>query len=201
MLGVVNLGISNLSSVINALDYLKIENSIIENPDDVQKATHLLLPGVGTFEAGMMALTQKGLVKAIRNAVLETKKPILGICLGMQLLFDESDESPGIQGLKILEGKVVRLKKSTEYSLPRIGWCESAFTASFLSFSNSQKVDFYYIHSFHAVPENSSIITLISGEHDIVTSAVNEGNVYGVQFHPEKSHIAGLKILEDFARI
>lgn len=199
MITVVNLGISNLSSVLNALEYLGIEFCVSDNKDEISKATHIILPGVGTFGKGMEQLKAKSLIDVIREQALRNKKPILGICLGMQLMFESSEESQGVEGLGLLKGSVIRLPKSEKYTIPRIGWAESIFKKNFLGFNVSDKADFYYIHSFYCVPQDNNVIA-ITNEDENITCAIKDNNVFGCQFHPEKSHKAGLNLLKQFAQ-
>lgn len=198
MLVVINLKISNLSSVLNALNYLKIKYKVSDKKADLKKASALILPGVGTFEAGMEALEKADILKTLQEEVLKNKKPILGICLGMQMFFASSEESPGVKGLALLGGEVVRLPRSGDYTIPRIGWGESYVKKDFLGLKEGATADFYYIHSFYAKVKNKSILAVLSEKNDI-TGAVHSGNIYGCQFHPEKSHKYGLAILKAFA--
>ena len=200
MLTVINLNISNLSSVLNALDYLGLKYQVSNDKEEIRNASALLLPGVGTFAAGMDALRKHDLVDTIREEVLENKKPLLGICLGMQMFFETSDESPGAKGLCLFEGKVERLPSSEDYTIPRIGWGESRAKKDFFNLKKDDIADFYYIHSFYANPKDKAIVAITSEKND-VTGAVQKDNIYGCQFHPEKSHIAGLAILKEFARL
>lgn len=200
MLVVINLKISNLSSVLNALDYLSIKYKVSSDKADIKRASALILPGVGTFEAGMEALNKSDLLKSLREEVLVNKKPILGICLGMQMFFDTSEESPGVRGLSFIKGDVIRLRPSRDYTIPRIGWGESYVRADFLSLNVGDVADFYYIHSYFARVADKSVVA-ISTETNDVTGAVRKENVYGCQFHPEKSHKSGLRILTEFAKL
>jgi len=199
MITVVNLGISNLSSVLNALKYLEIDFCVSNQAQEIGNATHLILPGVGTFSEGMSQIRNQGLFEVLREKVLKNKTPILGICLGMQLLFETSEESEGVEGLGLLKGDVIKLPITDTYTIPRIGWAESVLEKDFLGFNKGDSADFYYIHSFYCKPKNENIIT-ISGENGKVTGAVQENNIFGCQFHPEKSHKAGLKILKQFSQ-
>ena len=199
MITVVNLGISNLSSVLNALKYLGLDFCVSSQKEDISKSSHIILPGVGTFGEGMSQLKQKGLVDVLKDEVLNKKKPIIGICLGMQLLFETSEETVGINGLGLLAGNVIRLPKSDKYTIPRIGWAESVFTKDFLGFNKKDTADFYYIHSFYCDPVNKNITSIIDEEGKIAC-AVQENNVFGCQFHPEKSHKAGLRLLTQFSQ-
>ncbi|GHT92370.1 imidazole glycerol phosphate synthase subunit HisH [Spirochaetia bacterium] len=200
MIAVIDMGISNLNSVLNALAYLNIEYVVSFSKDDIGNASHIILPGVGTFGQGMNQLHQRGLTTAIKIEIQVNKKPILGICLGMQMLFESSEESPGINGIGLLAGNVIQLKNSGNYTIPRIGWAESLFEKDFLGFSRNDVADYYYIHSFCCNPKDKEVIAITS-EDKTVVSAVKSNVIYGCQFHPEKSHRAGLKILEQFSKV
>lgn len=200
MLVVIDLNISNLNSVLNALDFLKIDYVVSNKSDDIKKATKFILPGVGTFEAGMNALNKYDITDSLVEEVVKKGKPILGICLGMQLFFETSEESPGISGLGLLRGDVIKLPENSAYTIPRIGWAESVFEKDFLGFEKDQKADFYYIHSFYAKPKDSTVIA-ISSEAGLVTGAVSSNNIFGCQFHPEKSHKNGLKMITNFSEL
>lgn len=201
MVIVIDLGISNLSSVTNALDYLNAEFMISSAVSDINRSSHVILPGVGTFEAGMKALKSHGLIDCLKANIIGLNKPLLGICLGMQLLFSNSEESPGIEGLSFISGNVKKLEKSPEYRIPRIGWCPSEFKRDFLCFKQGQNIDFYYIHSYMVVPSNPEVITISSGYSDPVVSGIKEGSIHAVQFHPEKSHHAGIQLLKSFLEV
>ncbi len=198
MLVVINLKISNLSSVLNALDFLAIKYKVSDKAEDIKGASGLILPGVGTFEAGMGSLEKSGLLEVLKQEVVKNKKPILGICLGMQMFFEDSEESPGAKGLSFFKGSVRKLPKNKDYTIPRIGWGESYVKKEMLGLNVGQTKDFYYIHSFAANPLDNGIIA-ITTEKTGVCGAVCEGNIFGCQFHPEKSHTAGLNILKEFA--
>lgn len=200
MIAVVNLGISNLSSVLNALKYLELPYFILNNPNELCNSSHIILPGVGTFGEGMKQLENRGLTAILREEVLSKKKPVIGICLGMQLLFESSEESPDAKGLSLIQGKVIKLPKSIKYTIPRIGWAESNIKKDFLGFNKDNKIDFYYIHSYYCKPEKEEIIS-ITDEEEAITCAINKNNIYGCQFHPEKSHKAGLNLLKHFASL
>jgi len=199
MIGVINLGNSNITSLTNSLDYLNIKYIIIEEANKLEQVDKIIFPGVGTFGNGIDRLKKLSLFEPIIKEVSENKKPILGICLGMQLLFESSDESKGVKGLSLLKGQVINLPKSINFSIPRIGWAESTLKFDFLSLKEKDKFDFYYIHSLYVKPNNTDIISI---ETDIgITAAVKSGHIYGCQFHPEKSHIMGLNILKSFSEI
>ena len=199
MIALINLGNSNIQSVINALNYLKIEYIKVSNNNDLERCDRIILPGVGTFDNGMKRLEELNLLETLRREVLIKNKPILGICLGMQMLFESSEESPHVKGLNFVSGKVVCLPLSDNYKIPRIGWAESKVHFDFLGLKENQKIDFYYIHSFYVTPQNKDIVAIDTDME--LTSAIQYKNIYGCQFHPEKSHLYGLKILESFAKV
>lgn len=199
MITVINLEISNLSSVLNVLSYVGIDYHVSDKKEDMKLASHIILPGVGTFGAGMTQLKDKGLIETLRNEAFNNKKPIMGICLGMQLLFESSEESEGFEGLGLLKGDVIKLPPSDKYTIPRIGWAESTFKRDFLGFKAGEKQDFYYIHSFYCKPTQPNIIS-ITDEDGNIACAVQNANVFGCQFHPEKSHKAGLSLLKHFSK-
>jgi glutamine amidotransferase len=198
LIAVINLGNSNITSIINALEHLSIDYKITEDKEDLINCEKILLPGVGTFGNGVKQLKNLNLFDTLKDEVLNKKKPILGICLGMQLLFDSSEESMGVDGLSLLKGSVIKLPTSSTYSIPRIGWASSTLNFDFLSLKKDEQIDFYYIHTFYVKPEDDSIISISTDNN--ITSAINFENIYGCQFHPEKSHIKGLNILEAFAK-
>jgi imidazole glycerol-phosphate synthase subunit HisH len=199
MIGVINLGNSNLMSLTNSLDYLKIKYIIINDKESLKLVNKIILPGVGTFGNGVKQLHKLNLFEPIHHEVNINKKPILGICLGMQLLFESSEESPDIAGLCLLKGKVVHLPKSDNYSIPRIGWSESKLNFIFLSLKKNDLIDFYYIHSFYVQTDKKEIIAIETDNG--ITAAIQYENIYGCQFHPEKSHTNGLQIIDTFSKM
>jgi glutamine amidotransferase len=198
MLMLVDTRINNLTSVKNALTHLEIPFISTSDAQDISKSTHIIIPGVGAFGAGMHALKENHLIEPLRKHALELKKPLLGICLGIQLLFDSSEEAPGVEGLKILEGDVKKLSTHQDYSVPRMGWSESNVRKKFLGIDENSHTDFYHLHSFYVCPKDSRMISITTETNEIPV-CVQQGNIYGCQFHPEKSHKAGLRILKSFA--
>lgn len=200
LVALINLGNSNLQSVINALDFLNIDFIVTNNTDDIKSCEKIILPGVGTFENAMKKINQLNIFNCIKDEVLNKNKPILGICLGMQLLFEKSEESSGSNGLGLLKGEVVSLPPSKDYKIPRIGWAQSNINFDFLGLKKNQEIDFYYIHSYHVKPAIKDIIS-ISTDQEQLTAAIEYKNIYGCQFHPEKSHTDGLNILKSFSEV
>ncbi len=199
MIGLINLGNSNIQSVINALDCLEIDYFVTDNYKDLKKCSKIILPGVGSFSNGISKLRKLNLFDSLKSEVLIENKPILGICLGMQMFFDSSEESNGIVGLSLVSGKVVRLPASSDYRIPRVGWADSQLCSDFLGLTKGQLIDFYYVHSFHAQPDDLNTIAINSDSG--IVSAIKYKNIYGCQFHPEKSFKSGFKILEEFSKL
>lgn len=195
---VIDYGVGNLRSVTKALEFIGCQVSLTSDPNEVARATKLVLPGVGAFGAGMANLRQLGLVEAIRDAVRKGT-PLLGICLGLQLLFDESEEMGRHEGLKLVRGKVVRFPEQNDIRIPHMGWNSLRIRKTeplFKSVPDGAMV--YFVHSYFPVPNDPSIIAATT-EHGIeFVSAIAVDNIFGTQFHPEKSSKIGLQILRNF---
>jgi len=201
MIGIINYGVGNLRSVENALNFLNIPNTIIGKPVEIKKCNKLILPGVGAFGPAIKKLNELGFAKEFIR--FGGQKPILGICLGMQLLFEESCEYGHHKGLGLIKGKVLPFsKKIKKLPLPLIGWNEiKTKRKSPLLQDISNDAAFYFVHSFYCEPTDKSVI-LASTDYGIkFASIINKNNIYGCQFHPEKSQSAGLKILENFNKL
>ena len=202
MIGIINYGVGNLRSVKNSLDFLNIPNKIIGKPTEIDTCDKIILPGVGAFGTAMDKLNSLGFAKKIQEFA-KKKKPILGICLGMQLLFDESEEYGSHQGLGLIKGKVLALnKKVKNLPLPLIGWNDitKEKTTKLLEGIETGE-SFYFVHSFYCKPAAASI-TIASAKYSISFPAIiQQGAIYGCQFHPEKSQRDGLKILENFHKL
>lgn len=196
---VVDYRMGNLKSVVNALTYIGAEAFISEDKADVAKADGFVLPGVGAFGEAMENLQRLDLVAPLKDAVLGLKKPLLGICLGMQLLAESSEEKGRHLGLGWIPGEVVRLSPGGGLRLPHVGWnsLEILRSDGFLP-RPDQKADYYFVHSYHVrAPANVVAATCRYGEP--FAAALQVGNLYAVQFHPEKSQWNGLQILRGFA--
>jgi len=187
MIAIIDYGAGNLKSVKNALDYFKVDGRITDKTNDILKADKIILPGDGSFGYMMENLQKKGLVGPIKRFI-EQGKPFLGICLGLQALFEESEESPGIKGLGIFKGKVVKFRKG---KVPQIGWNKIISKKKGI-FRNGYV---YFVNSYYAVPEDKSIIAALTDYYGEFASAVQCNNVTAVQFHPEKSGDFGTAIL------
>lgn len=201
---VVDYGLGNLHSVINALLRIGAEVNVASTGADIEKTSHLVLPGVGAFSDGMAGLRSRGQVEALR-AYAASGRPLLGICLGKQLLLTESEEFGLHEGLGIIPGRVVRIP-SAGVKVPFVGWgrlkspADRGWEGSILG-ETPTGTWAYFVHSFHAAPENPGDILACTeyGPHSI-TAAIARGRVTGLQFHPEKSGPAGLAMLARFIR-
>ncbi|MEO1288060.1 MAG: imidazole glycerol phosphate synthase subunit HisH [Chloroflexota bacterium] len=199
MLAVIDYGAGNLRSVMHALKYLNAENvQLVQEPSQMEDAEKIILPGVGAFGAGMQQLHQQQLVEPLKQAI-KNGIPYLGICLGMQFLFDYSDEMGQHDGLGVLAGKVTRFPEFDELKVPHMGWNVLQQTKeSNLLGSLPDNPYAYFVHSYYCLPENDNDV-LVTVDYGIpFTAAVERNNVYGVQFHPEKSQQVGLQILTNF---
>jgi len=202
MIGIINYGVGNLRSVKNSLDHLGVPNAFVSKPDGINSFDKIILPGVGAFGAAMKKLNSLGFAEEIKKFASKNK-PILGICLGMQLLFDESEEHGKHKGLGLIKGKVLPFsEKVKDLPLPLIGWNNiTKVGASPLLENMENDPSFYFVHSFYCQPEEPSI-TIASADYGIKFSAViHRNNIFGCQFHPEKSQSAGLQILKNFSNI
>jgi glutamine amidotransferase len=200
-IAVVDYGMGNRRSVEKALEHVGAIASISSDPAHLMRASGLVLPGVGAFPRAMESLRALGLDELVRERV-RSGVPVLGICLGMQLAFARSSEMGGAEGLGIVPGEVVRLEPGN-LKLPHIGWTEIRFADrdSRLVADLPSRCAFYHVHSFAPVPERSEDILATAQYGKPFVTAVEHGSFFGVQFHPEKSSAAGLRLLGNFARI
>jgi imidazole glycerol-phosphate synthase subunit HisH len=200
-IAIVDYGMGNRRSVEKALEHVGATSSISSDPDELRAAAGLVLPGVGAFPRAMERLRELGLDELLRERV-RAGTPVLGICLGMQLAFDSSSELGGAEGLGIVPGEV-RALEAGSLKLPHIGWTEVRFARqdSPLLAELPDGCAFYHVHSFAAAPTAWEDVLGVAEYGQPFASAVQRGSFYGVQFHPEKSSAAGLRLLASFARI
>ena len=197
-IAIVDYGAGNLMSVHNSLDFLGYENKIAASPEVIEQAAGVILPGVGAFPDAMDALHASGLTDAVLEAA--KKKPFLGICLGMQMLFEESDEVRPCKGLGLLPGRIERIR--TSLKLPQIGWNALDILRPNAMTEGVQQGDYvYFVHSFMAVPAEEGDLAAVTDYGARVPAMVARGNLFGCQFHPEKSGKVGLKMLQNFAKL
>ncbi|MEA2027760.1 MAG: imidazole glycerol phosphate synthase subunit HisH [Campylobacterota bacterium] len=199
MIGIVDYNMGNLASVKNAFDKLGSQAVVESNPNKLKEYDKLLLPGVGAFGDAMEHLKQNGMDEAIIEYA-NSGKPILGICLGMQLLFDKSSEFGDNRGLGLIEGEVVAFDKDKfdhPLKVPHMGWNEMFIQKETPLFDGLSDPYLYFVHSYHVVCDDAHAIGKSIYGYEFI-SAVNRANIYGIQPHPEKSHDNGLKILKNF---
>lgn len=202
MIAIVDYNIGNLASVHNACKLIGYEAHIVKNPSELINYDKIILPGVGAFEDAMNSLKTTGMYDAV-NLFAKTNKPILGICLGMQLLFDNSEEFGNNKGLGLISGKVIAFDKSkmnmSEQKIPHVGWNKALNNSSKL-FEGLKDPYLYFVHSFHVVCDDKYVLASTNYGYDFV-SVVKKDNIYGIQAHPEKSHDDGIKLLKNFLEL
>lgn len=201
MIAMIDMGVGNLGSVLEAFARVGAPVQVTTDPGDVARAGAVVLPGVGAFGDGMVALRQHGLVEPLRRHALGARKPLLGICLGMQLLAEEGEEHGHHAGLGLIRGRVVRLRPDgPSCRVPNMGWCDvRPENPSALLFAGLGEDSFYFAHSYHVqCGEPADVAASIAYGAGRVTAALERGSLFGVQFHPEKSQDAGLRVLAAF---
>ena len=195
MLAVIDYGVGNLFSVEKAFAYLGAEVIVTNSKEALEQADQIVLPGVGAFGDCMKNLNATGLIPAIKDQISRGKK-FLGICDGLQILFESSEESPDVEGLKILEGKVKKID-APGLKVPHMGW--NSINARDLEVFKGLKTPYvYFVHSYHAIPRNPNLIIARAVYSKNITAAVRWKNVTATQFHPEKSGDVGLQILKNW---
>ncbi len=203
MITIVNYGMGNLGSLMNMLKYIGVKASIHSEPDKISEAKKLILPGVGAFDSAMENINSiPGFKDTLNCRVVKEKIPILGICLGMQLLTDGSEEGK-LSGLGWIPGTAKRFPNYKKLKVPHMGWNTSRLASSsdLTKGINDNESRYYFVHSFYVQVENQKHSLMRSHYGTDFDSAIGHENVFGVQFHPEKSHKYGMKILTNFAKL
>ncbi len=197
---IIDYGVGNLASVQNAFALLGVEADISSRAEDIKIAETLVLPGVGSFEAGMEGLKRSGLIEVIKEEVLNKRKKILGICLGMQLFATKGFENGEYDGLGLIDGEVVKIDdENGSLRLPHIGWNDVTVVNDLgLGKGFLETPIFYFVHSYHFVPKDRNIIVGECKYGNNLVAIVQRDNIFGAQFHPEKSHKDGLRVLSNF---
>lgn len=204
---IVDYGMGNIKSVSRAVEFVGASAVLSNDPNEIEKADRVILPGVGAFEDGMLGLTEFQLHDSLANFVA-TGRPLLGICLGMQMLFDESMENGQHKGLGLIGGSVVKIDHKIDDSrirkIPHIGWAELQYVESNNNIFHSapDHAFCYFVHAFMGLPKNKEhLIAKVNYEGTDITAAVQDENVIGFQFHPEKSGEIGLNMLREFLKV
>lgn len=198
MIAIIDYDAGNISSVKNALDFLSAESVLTDDPEVIDKSDGIIVPGVGAFPDAMENMKQRGLIEVLRQQ--SKKKPLLGICLGMQILFETGFEFKRTSGLSLLPGEVIKIN-AEELKIPHMGWNSLTLNQPSPLLKGVSDGDFvYFVHSFRAETEDKNILAYTTyGEK--IPALVGSGNVYGAQFHPEKSSQVGLAILKNFKEL
>ncbi|MBD5503383.1 MAG: imidazole glycerol phosphate synthase subunit HisH [Lachnospiraceae bacterium] len=201
MVAIIDYDAGNIKSVEKAMQALGESVRITREPEEIISADHVILPGVGAFGDAMNKIHQYHLAEVIRE-VVDRGTPFLGICLGLQLLFESSEESEGIEGLGILRGKIVRLPETQGLKIPHIGWNSLNYPNKGRLFEGiSEEAYVYFVHSYYLQAEDAQIVTATTEYAAHIHASVEEGNVFACQFHPEKSSDVGMTILKNFLNI
>lgn len=201
MVAIIDYDAGNIRSVEKAVMLLGHEAVVTRDRDAILSADHVILPGVGAFGDAMAKLRKYGLVDTIREAV-ERELPFLGICLGLQLLFESSEEAPGIEGLGLLPGKILRIPDGKGLKIPHIGWNSLTFPNQGRLFQGIAQGEYvYFVHSFYLQAGDPKVVTASTEYGTVIHASVERGNLFACQFHPEKSSEIGLKILQNFLNI
>ncbi|MCD8366210.1 MAG: imidazole glycerol phosphate synthase subunit HisH [Clostridiales bacterium] len=201
MIAIIDYDAGNLRSVQKALAFLGEESVITRDPEKISGADRVILPGVGAFGDAMNTLKNLGLVPVIRE-VAQRQIPFLGICLGLQLLFESSEESPGAEGLGILKGRILRIPDQEGLKIPHIGWNSLHLEHEGRLFAGLPKNSYvYFVHSYYLQAEDEQIVKASTEYSAHIHASVEQGNVFACQFHPEKSGAVGLQILRNFCSL
>lgn len=199
-IGIIDHGMGNILSVLNAIEYLGYEGFLIKTQKDFSKVDKFILPGVGAFSDCMKNLVDKNFINILNKEIIENKRPILGICLGMQVMAKYSNEGTGAMGLGWFDAEVIKIETNLkELKVPHIGWNNLEFNTSSILFKNiPQNSSFYFVHSFYMNCFNSNDVVATVHYGTNITAAIQKENIVATQFHPEKSQEIGLRVLENY---
>ncbi|MFW6238136.1 MAG: imidazole glycerol phosphate synthase subunit HisH [Halanaerobiales bacterium] len=202
MIAVIDYGVGNLGSVIKALKYIGTDVKLTGNPETIREAEGVVLPGVGAFGEGMKNLRERGLEEVVRET-FEEGKPLLGICLGLQLFASYSEEAPDVEGLGLIKGTVRRFDENKVEKIPHMGWNQVELQREDPLFTGVKDAsNFYFVHGYYVDPRNSEVALGLTEYGDVkFTSVVARDNLWGIQCHPEKSSKIGLTVLKNYTRV
>ena len=201
MVAIIDYDAGNIKSVEKAVNALGYEAVVTRDRSSILNAEHVILPGVGAFGDAMKKLHSYGLVEVIRE-VAANHTPFLGICLGLQLMFESSEEAPGVEGLSLLKGRIVRLPDTEDLKIPHIGWNSLKYPNPGRLFAGIPEDSYvYFVHSYYLQAGEPGIVKATTEYGALIHASVEKGNIFACQFHPEKSSEVGMKILENFLKI
>ena len=201
MIGIIDYDAGNMKSVEKALQFLGEETVVTRDREKLLAADHVILPGVGSFGDAMERLSEYGLIPVIHE-IVDAGTPFLGICLGLQLLFESSEESPGVHGLGLLPGKILRIPPAEGLKIPHMGWNSLHFPRKGRLFKGLPEETYaYFVHSYYLKAEDPEIVAAETTYGVTIHASVEKDNLFACQFHPEKSSTAGLSMLKNFASI
>ncbi len=201
MIGIIDYGLGNVQSFINGYRILGEKAMPINNPKELRKMNRLILPGVGSFDMAMKRLNESGLIGDIEDLIFNKSVPILGVCVGFQIMAKKSDEGI-LKGLGWLDAVVKKIENNNQLPLPHMGWNNINVNdndSKLLSGVNKKR--FYFLHSYHVISQNKDMQIASADYGGIMVAAASKKNIFGCQFHPEKSHSSGLQVLENFSKL
>jgi len=199
---IIDYGVGNLGNIHRAIKFLDIQVKLSKKIDDIKSAAGIILPGVGAFGEGMKNLEERNLVGPIKEAVLKDRKPFLGICLGLQLLFSESEEDPDSEGLNLIRGKVKKFAPQKVTKIPHMGWNYINLLKDDILLKGINMPDyFYFVHSYYTEPFEDVGLGKTVYDNMKFTSFIRKDNIWGIQAHPEKSSVTGLHFLKNFSEV
>ena len=201
MIGIVDYGLGNVRAFVNIYERMKVPAALVSSEDGLTDADKIILPGVGAFDWAMERLAASGMIDCLNELVLSERRPVLGVCVGMQIMTRRSDEGERL-GLGWIDEEVTRFESRAEdqaVRLPHMGWNDVVPRDTETLFRGLGQPRYYFLHSYHIAPRNDGVILGSTDYLGMFASAVRSDNIYGVQFHPEKSHSWGVKLLQNFA--
>ena len=201
MIGVINYGLGNVKAFKNIYERLNISAKIVNSPSELEQVSKLILPGVGSFDSAIKLFKKNDFHKYVEELIFEKKIPILGVCIGMHIMTNSSEEG-NYPGLGWIDAKVKKFNfQENKYPLPHLGWNSIEYNKKSNLFKNIITPEFYFLHSYYCEVTHNKFILSLSNYGGFFCSSFNVDNIYGLQFHPEKSHNSGIKILQNFAKL
>jgi len=200
MIALIDIQLGNINSVAKALKYLAVDYKIVTNASEITNCEKIIFPGVGSFSVASEKLKSSGLINVIHDIVIRERRPFLGICLGMQLIAKTSEEGGG-SGLDLIDATVQRIPENRQIKIPHIGWNNVEHDGLGLFKDIKRNADFYFVHSYRMVLKDESIKCFYTDHGEKIIAYVEHENIYGTQFHPEKSQSDGLRLLRSFSEL